>query len=248
MNHSQRPVAIVTGGSRGIGRAIVDRLAKDGYDLALCYRSDREAGGKAVASALEHGVRAIACQVDVADTAAVQEFVRATEAEFGRLDAVVSSAGIIRDKPLALMAGEDWRSVLGVNLDGTYNVVRATIRKLMKQRAGAIVTLSSVAGVAGNAMQTNYSASKAGIIGFTKALAKEVGRYGIRANAIAPGVIESDMTSGLREAEAKDIRGRVALGRFGTVDEIAEVVSFLVSARASYLTGQVVTVDGGMAL
>ncbi|RSN29166.1 beta-ketoacyl-ACP reductase [Amycolatopsis sp. WAC 04169] len=248
MNDSSRPVAIVTGGSRGIGRAVVDRLAKDGYDLALCYRSDREAGAKAVAGALEHGARAIACQVDVADAAAVRDFVRVAEIEFGRLDAVVSSAGIIRDKPLALMAGEDWRSVLDVNLDGTYNVIRATIRRMMKQRGGAIVTLSSVAGVAGNAMQTNYSASKAGIIGFTKALAKEVGRYGIRANTIAPGVIESDMTSALRDAEEEAIRDRVALGRFGTVDEIAEVVSFLVSARASYLTGQVVTVDGGMTL
>jgi 3-oxoacyl-[acyl-carrier protein] reductase len=243
-----RPVALVTGGSRGIGRAAVLQLARDGYDVSLCYQSNEEAAEQVAKEAAVSGGRVLTRRVDVADAEAVRAFVAETERELGDVDAVVTSAGIIRDRPLAMMADGDWRSVIEVNLDGTYYACRAVIRRMMRRRRGTIVTVSSVAGVSGNATQTNYSASKAGIIGFTKALAKEVGRHGIRVNAVAPGFIETDMIAGLPAAHATAMRDQVSLGRFGQAEEIAEVISFLVSGRASYLHGQVITVDGGMAL
>ncbi|GAA4452294.1 3-oxoacyl-[acyl-carrier-protein] reductase [Phytohabitans houttuyneae] len=243
-----RPVALVTGGSRGIGRAVVLQLARDGYDVSLCYQSNEEAAERVAKEAAESGGRVLARRVDVGDADSVRAFVTETERELGDVDAVVTSAGIIRDKPLALMADADWHAVTRVNLDGTYYACRAVIRRMMRRRRGAIVTVSSVAGVSGNATQTNYSASKAGIIGFTKALAKEVGRHGIRVNAVAPGFIETDMIADLPAAHTDAMRNQVSMGRFGQAEEIAEVVSFLVSGRASYLHGQVLTVDGGMAL
>lgn len=245
---SGRPVALVTGGSRGIGRAVVLQLVRDGYDVGMCYQASKDAAEQVVEEAAGIGGRVLAMMVDVADPTAVRDFVTTAERELGDPDAVVSVAGIIRDKPLALMADADWRSVMEVNLDGTYHLCRSVIRRMMRRRAGSIVTVSSVSGVSGNPMQTNYSASKAGVIGFTKALAKEVGRYGIRANVVAPGYIETDMIASLSGELAGIARDRVALGRLGQADEIAEVVSFLVSARASYLTGQVITVDGGLSM
>jgi 3-oxoacyl-[acyl-carrier protein] reductase len=233
-----RPVALVTGGSRGIGRAVVIRLARDGYDIGLCYRSDEASAEKAAAEARESGARVLIRKVDVATLTEVQDLVQA----------VVTAAGIIKDGPLATMSDEAWHDVIDVNLTGTYNVCRTVIRKMMRRKAGSIVTLSSVAGVAGTPMQTNYSASKAGIIGFSKALSKEVGRYGIRVNALAPGFIETDMISGLPEQQVAAILGQVSLGRIGRADEIADAVSYLVSDRASYLTGQAIVVDGGLAL
>ncbi|MBO4205378.1 SDR family oxidoreductase [Micromonospora echinofusca] len=243
-----RPVALVTGGSRGIGRAVVRQLVRDGYDVGMCYQSSREAAEQVVEEAEADGGRVLALMVDVADPAAVKDFVGTVERELGDPDAVVSVAGIIRDRPLALMADADWRSVIEVNLDGTYHLCRSVIRRMMRRRTGSIVTVSSVSGVAGNAMQTNYSASKAGVIGFTRALAKEVGRYGIRANVVAPGYIDTDMIASLTDELATVARDRVALGRLGRAEEIADVVSFLVSPRASYLTGQVLTVDGGLSM
>ncbi|MFG1891343.1 3-oxoacyl-ACP reductase FabG [Micromonospora sp. NPDC049051] len=248
MSAGGRPVALVTGGSRGIGRAVVRQLVRDGYDVAMCYQSSKDAADEVVAEATRDGGRVLAMMVDVSDAAAVRDFVSTTERELGDPDAVVSVAGIIRDRPLALMADADWRAVMGVNLDGTYHLCRAVIRRMMRRRAGSIVTVSSVSGVAGNPMQTNYSASKAGVIGFTKALAKEVGRYNIRANVVAPGYIDTDMIAALSDELETVARDRVALGRVGLSEEIAEVVSFLLSSRASYLTGQVITVDGGLAM
>jgi 3-oxoacyl-[acyl-carrier protein] reductase len=241
-----RPVALVSGGSRGIGRAVVNRLADDGFDVAFCYQSDEKAAEQVVKEATGEGARVVARRVDVTDGAAVRAFVEGTESDLGPLDAVVTSAGITRDNPLVRMADEDWRDVVSTNLDGTYNVCRAAVFSFMKRRTGSVVTLSSVAGVHGSATQTNYSASKAGIIGFTRALAKECGRYGIRANSVAPGLIETDMTAAMADAAKERILERIPLARFGTPEDVADLVSFLVSGRARYISGQVLGVDGGL--
>ncbi|MBV9445465.1 MAG: 3-oxoacyl-ACP reductase FabG [Streptosporangiaceae bacterium] len=248
MTGTVRPVALVTGGSRGIGQAVVTRLARSGYDVGFCFRTSREAAEVTVKAARAAGACAKAWQVDVADMSAVQAFASAAEDELGPVSAVVTAAGIIRDGPLALMADEDWQAVVRTNLDGTYNACRAVIRRMMRRRQGCVVTISSVAGVAGTAMQANYAASKAGIIGFTKAMAKEVGSYGVRANVVAPGFIHTDMTGALSAQFRSEMTGRIALGRFGSAGEVSDVVAFLVSEEAAYITGQVIQVDGGIAL
>ncbi|MEU0530178.1 3-oxoacyl-[acyl-carrier-protein] reductase [Amycolatopsis tolypomycina] len=239
-------VALVSGGSRGIGRAVALRLARDGFDVAFCYRTDEDAAREVEKELAELGVRALAERVDVADAEAVRAWVARTEDELGPVTAAVTSAGITRDRLLVRMPDEDWKAVLETNLDGVYHVCRSVVFGMMKRKAGTVIAISSIAGVHGAAGQTNYSASKAGTIGFCKALAKEVGRYGVRVNVVAPGFIDTDMVAELDDRTRERALADIPLRRFGTPDDVADLAGFLASARARYITGSVLHVDGGL--
>ncbi|MFJ9777416.1 3-oxoacyl-ACP reductase FabG [Kitasatospora sp. NPDC101157] len=240
--------ALISGGSRGIGKAAALRLAAEGYAISFCYQSDQQAADLLTKELDALGVGALAERVDVTDAPAVRAWVARTEQELGPITVAVASAGITRDKPLLLMADEDWRAVTDTNLTGTANVCRAVAFPMVKRRAGSIITLSSVSGVYGNPGQSNYAASKAGIIALTRALAKEVGRYGVRVNAVAPGMIETDMTSVLTDAQRTEALKNIPLGRFGTADEVADSVAFLAGPQSAYFTGSVLQIDGGIVL
>ena len=240
--------AVVTGGSRGIGRAIVVRLAAQGADVAFSYRGN-EAAARGAAVAVEGlGRRAIAHRGDVTDPGAANALVAAALAAFGRIDILVNSAGITRDDLLMRMTDQAWQDVLQTNLSGAFYATRAVLRPMLKARRGRIVNISSVAGQAGNAGQANYSAAKAGLIGLTRATAREVASRGITCNAVAPGFVLTEMTEVLPEKIQEGIRAVTPIGRFGTVEEIADVVAFLCSDEAAYVTGQVVWVDGGLVM
>lgn len=243
-----RQCALVSGGSRGIGRATAVRLARDGYDVAFCSRSDGPAAAETRELLGALGCRYVHAVCDVSDYEDVKEFVKRAEAELSPISVLVNSAGIVRDNPLALMPVEDWLVVIDTNLNGTFNVCKATVFGMMKRRTGSVINVSSVAGVYGHATQANYSASKAGIHGLSKALAKELARFGIRVNVVAPGFIDTDMTAGLSDTARQQALEAIPLGRFGTADSVAEMISYLASDRASYVTGQILQIDGGMTL
>ncbi|WP_159943615.1 MULTISPECIES: 3-oxoacyl-[acyl-carrier-protein] reductase [unclassified Nocardiopsis] len=245
---TDRPLAIVTGGSRGIGRAVALRLAQDGYDIAFCYQRAGDAAASTAGKVRATGASCYSAPCDVSDLDAVQEFVAAAKAELGDPELLVNSAGILRDSPVATMDGADWSAVIDTNLTGTFNLCRSTVFDFIKNRRGCVVNISSVMGVYGNAGQSNYSAAKAGINGLTKAMAKEVARYGIRVNVVAPGFIETDMTRDLPEKVRESALAKVPLRRLGSAENVADLVSFLASDRASYITGQIVQVDGGVVI
>lgn len=239
-------VAIVTGGSRGIGRAIVLELAKEGSDVAFTYLNSAAQAQSLVKEVEALGRSALALAIDVRDFDRAKELIEKVKEKFGKLDILINNAGITKDKALMLMAKEDWSDVIDTNLGGVFNVSRQAIITFLKQKKGCIINITSVSGIAGMSRQTNYSASKAGIIGFTKALAKEVALYGIRVNAVAPGFIDTDMISGFKEEQRESLVKAIPLGRFGKASEVAAAVKFLLSDAANYITGQVLVVDGGL--
>ena len=240
--------AIVTGGTRGIGKAIVLELAKSGCNVAFNYSKSDDLANELVKEIEALGVKAMAKKADVSDFESAKDMIKEVKDEFGQIDYLVNNAGITRDKLLALMKEEDWDDVININLKSVYNFSKAVIMTMIKQKSGKILNITSVSGIAGVAGQANYSASKAGMIGFTKALAKEVGKAKINVNAIACGFIETDMTSELPEEYKKKMTDMTALKRFGTTDDVAKVAKFLLSDDAKYITGQVLSLDGGLAL
>ena len=244
----ENQVAVVTGAGRGIGHAIALRLAKEGARVASVSRT--EANAKKTASEI-NGLRADAAKayaVDVADQAAVQKAAGQIFEDFGRVDILVNNAGVTRDGLSMRMSMDDWDTVLNTNLKGAFNFTQAVMRPMIKQRGGRIINISSIAGLTGNAGQANYAASKAGLIGLTKTLARELASRGITVNAVAPGLIETDMTAVLSDEIRQSILEKVPLGKLGEPDDIAAAVAYLASAEAKYITGQVLTVDGGMVM
>jgi 3-oxoacyl-[acyl-carrier protein] reductase len=244
----ENQVAVVTGSGRGIGHAIAVRLAKEGARIASVSRTEANAKKTADEINATRADAAKAYAVDVADQDAVQKAAGQILEDFGRVDILVNNAGVTRDGLSMRMSLEDWDTVLNTNLKGAFVFTQALMRPMIKQRSGRIINISSIAGLTGNAGQANYSASKAGLIGLTKTLARELASRGITVNAVAPGLIETDMTTVLSEEIRKAILQKVPLGKLGDPDDIAGAVAYLASSEAKYITGQVLTVDGGMVM
>ena len=241
-------VALVTGGSRGLGRAIAIRLATQGADVAISYRGNEAAAAATTAAVEALGRRALAVQADVRDQEAAEALVKRVLGAFGRLDILVNNAGITRDDLIMRMSADAWRDVLETNLFGAFYATKAVTRPMLKARGGRIVNITSVSGQAGQIGQANYSSAKAGLIGLTKATARELASRGITANAVAPGFVVTELTENLNEDLKAQIVERTPLGRFGTPEEIAAAVAFLASDEAAYITGQVLAVDGGLVM
>jgi 3-oxoacyl-[acyl-carrier protein] reductase len=239
---------IISGAARGIGRAIAIELAGEGANISFNYLKNTNDAMDLEKEIKNMGVRVRSFQADIKEYAAVKSWVDETRELFGGIDIVINNAGVIKDRALALMEPGDWQEVISTNLDGTFNLTRAAIIPLIKQKSGVIINITSISGIAGTPRQTNYSASKAGIIGFTKALAKEVSPYNIRVNAVAPGFIETDMLKDLKEEYKSQILKRIPLSRLGRPSEVAKTVKFLVSDDADYITGHTVVIDGGMSI
>lgn len=237
---------LITGGSRGIGEALVKALSAEGADIGFSYRSSAESAERVASEASANGTMVKAYQSDAADFDQAAELVKAFIADFGQVDVLINNAGITADTLMLRMSEEQWDRVITVNLKSVFNLTKQVLRPMLKARAGSIINMSSVVGVFGNAGQANYAASKAGIIGFTKSIAKEVGSRGIRCNAIAPGFIETDMTDALTEEQRKGYTDNIPLGRLGSGQDIADACTYLASDRSKYLTGQVLSICGGL--
>lgn len=241
-------VALVTGASRGIGRAIALSLAEAGADVVINYSGNEAKANEVVAEIEKMGRRALAIRANVAEFAQVEQMVEQVLSHYGKLDILVNNAGITRDNLIMRMKEEDWDLVIDTNLKGVFNCIKAVTRPMMKQRSGRIINISSVVGVMGNAGQANYVAAKAGVIGLTKSMAKELASRGITVNAVAPGFIETDMTDVLGENVREELMKLIPLSRLGKPEDVAHLVRFLASSGADYITGQVIHVDGGMAM
>lgn len=240
-------IAVVTGASRGIGRAIAETLAAEGATVVVNYQTNAEAAEAVVSAITAAGGRALAIRADVSDTAAAEGLIKAAIDAFGHIDIVVNNAGTTRDTLLLSMKEEQWDVVLATNLKSVFNVCKAAARPMLRRKQGGrIINISSVSGIVGQPGQTNYAASKAGIIGFSKSLAKELGSRGITVNVVAPGFVLTDLTAGLSDELVQQTLGYIPLGRWGQAQEIAHAVAFLASDRASYITGEVLRVDGGI--
>ena len=240
----EKQIALITGASRGIGKACAKELAKAGYDIAVVYAGNEVAANATVEEIKGMGVDAAAYKFDISNEEAVNEGIAAILEKFGRIDVLINNAGITRDGLFVRMSSEDWNAVINTNLSGAYNVSKPVVKVMMKQRSGSIVNISSIVGVMGNAGQANYSAAKAGLIGFTKSLAKELGTRNIRVNAIAPGFVQTDMTKDLDSAKMAE---HIPLKRLGDVEDIAVTAKFL-AVDGKYITGQVIGVDGGLVI
>lgn len=242
------PVALVTGSSRGIGRAIAVKLADDGFAIAVNYATSAGKADEVVAQIEKAGGTALAVQADVSDPDAVVGMFKTVKETLGDVAVLVNNAGITDDGLVMRMTPDQWDSVMNTNLRSAFLCTKAALRSMVRARSGRVINMSSVSGISGNPGQANYAASKAGVIGFTKSVAKEVGSRGITVNAVAPGFIQTDMTAGLADDLMEEVTKQIALARLGNVEDVASIVSYLASESASYITGQTIVVDGGLAL